>query len=286
MPADAQDDDGPRDRRGVPTPQMRWIIEHVMGPVARVLFRPTIEGLEHLPDDEPFLLVANHSAGMGVAELLSFTVLYLENVGDDRPLAGFAHPISFRVWPLTWLMRELGAVPSTYQAAEEALEAGVPLLMFPGGDHETLRPVWRANSVDFGGRTGFLKIAEKAGVPVVPMGISGSHLTAPILVRSKMLAWLLVLPRLLGLKRWGISLLGVLGAVALAFAPMSLPLTGIAIWFWLVSPLVFLPIIPWTIRFRIGPPISSEQLFDAQAGELTNALDHVENTVEQLVTGA
>jgi hypothetical protein len=33
-------------------------------------------------------------------------------------------------------MAKIGALPSTYQAAEAALRAGVPVMVFPGGDHE------------------------------------------------------------------------------------------------------------------------------------------------------
>jgi hypothetical protein len=91
-----------------------------------------------------FLLVANHSAGIGLAELASFAALYLEQVGRARPLAGFAHPIDFR----------------------------------------------------------FAPIARRHGLPIVPMGIRGSHFTAPVLLRSRVLPWLLVLPCLAGLKRW------------------------------------------------------------------------------------
>jgi 1-acyl-sn-glycerol-3-phosphate acyltransferase len=81
-----------------------------------------------------------------------------------------------------------------------------------------LRPLWQYDRVDFGGRVGFLRIAREAGVPVVPLGIRGGHLTAPILFRSRALATLLVAPRLIGQKRRGVSLLGLLVAVAIMAA--------------------------------------------------------------------
>lgn len=59
--------------------------------------------------------------------------------------------------------------------------------------------------MDFGGRTGFLKIGREAGVPIVPMGIRGSHMTGPVLVRSTQLATLLLLPRVMGQKRWALN---------------------------------------------------------------------------------
>lgn len=254
----------------------------------RLLFRPRLEGVEHLPDG-PFLLVANHSAGIALAEILSFAVTYLEEVGADRPLAAMVLPADFHVWPLSSFVREIGAIPATYDAAATTLAEGVPILVFPGGDYESLRPIWQANRVDFGGRLGFLRVARASGVPVVPMGIRGSHFTAPVLLRSRALANLLVLPRLVGVKRWGVSVLGLAGAVAiLGLLAIPLPLRLAITWLWLGTPLVFLPWLPWTIRMRIGTPLDDKVLFPPDArseldGSLELALETVENAVQALV---
>ncbi len=173
---------------------VRWARR--VSPLVRLAHRPRLAGVEHLPRARPYMLVANHSGGMSMAEITAFVVCYLEQVGPERPLAGFAHHVIFRIPPFSWLLRSVGAVPSTYEAAHAALEAGVPLLVFPGGDHEATRPIWQAHRVDMGKRKGFLKIARRAKVPIIPMGIRGSHFTVPVLARSKLLAILLVLPRL------------------------------------------------------------------------------------------
>jgi 1-acyl-sn-glycerol-3-phosphate acyltransferase len=262
------------------------IARRYVAPVLRLCHRPTLEGVENLPASGPYLLVANHSAGLGVAEILAFAVLYLRHVGAHRPLAGFAHPLGFRVFPLSRLLRAVGAVPSTYAAAAKTLAAGVPLLVFPGGDHETLRPIWQAHQVDFGGRVGFLRVARSAGVPVVPLGIRGAHFTAPMLLRSRALATLLVTPRLIGQKRWGISLLGLAGAAALAAWGPSAPwLRAALVWLWLGSPITFLPWVPWTLRMRVGAPLAPAELFAGGDDELPLALARVEGAVRALVRG-
>ncbi len=275
------------DNPGQPTPAFVRFINRVVLPVVRVVHRPTLTGTEHLPVTGPFLLVANHSAGMGVSEIITFLALYLDQVGAKRPLAGFALPVSFRLFPLTVAMRAVGAVPSSYEGARDALAKGVPLLVFPGGNHETLRPLWQANRVDFGGHVGFLRIAHGHGIPVVPMGIRGAHFTAPMLVRSSRLAWVLVLPRLAGVKRWGISALGLMGALAILLAgPDALWLRVLLTWLWLASPLTFLPWIPWTVRIRVGRPLGTAELFpggDVQDGALQKALTRVQAAVQALV---
>lgn len=272
------------ERPGQFSPGIRRAARWLVRPLSKVLHRARLEGLENLPGDGPYLLVANHSAGMGMEEIGCFFSEWLHRL-PDRPIAGFALPMSFKLPPVSWIVRRAGAIPSTYQHAHETLARGIPILVFPGGDHETLRPIWHANRVDFGGRRGFLKIARDAGVPIVPMGIRGAHYTAPILWRSEKLASLLVLPRLFGLKRWGISALSLAGAAAiLLFVPLG-PLGKVGLtWFWLASPFVFLPWVPWSIRMRIGEPIPAAELFhDGDDATLADALHRVEKAVESLI---
>lgn len=267
------------------SPAALAVLQRGIAPVLRWLFRPTATGWEHLPKNGPYLLVANHSAGLGLAELASLAVLWVCRPGEVQPLAGFAHALGFTVAPVRWMHSHLGSVPSTTEAGLAALAAGVPLLVFPGGDHETLRPVWQYKRVDFAGRTGFLRLARTANVPIVPLGISGGALTAPMLLRARWLATALVLPRLLGLRRYGVSLLAVLGSLGLVLwlwpSWWLLP----ALWLWLTSPLTFVPWVPATLCFRVGQPILPEQLFagphtDAQ---LQDALAQVQRAVQELV---
>jgi 1-acyl-sn-glycerol-3-phosphate acyltransferase len=283
---------------GVVTPRARSIIRRVAAPWVRLCFRPTLSGLEHLPATGPYLLVANHSAGLAVAEICSLMAVWQAQAGPERPLAGFAHPLGLRIWPASAILAGVGAVPSTYDAAREALAAGVPLLIFPGGDHEAMRPVWQAHRVDFGGRRGFLRIAREMNVPIVPLGIRGSHFTVPILWRSRhLLPWGLLAPRLLGVKRWPLTALGVAGLLGLLLGPgaaWSLPAQVLAGAAWLTSPLVCLPVVPATIRFRIGPALSPEMLFGSDgAGRdgtedavLDRALARVEAAVQAMVSSA
>jgi len=270
---------------GRPSDAAMRFVRTVLDPWTRLAFRPTLEGLEHLPRDRAFMLVSNHSAGIGLAELASFAALWTRHVEREIPLAGFAHPVGFRASVGRWVHRHLGSAPSTYEAAQAALASGVSLLVFPGGDHECLRPLWRAHEVDFAGRTGFLRIARDAGVPIVPMGIRGSHLTVPLAGRSRLLAQALVAPWLLyGTKRWGLTALGLVGALGIAQTSWPLWARALSIWAWLGSPLVFLPVVPATIRMRMGAPLEPETLFGVDGtAPLPDALARVQHAVQALV---
>lgn len=269
---------------GVPSEAAVWSLRRLLLPIVRLAHRPTLEGIENLPETGPFLLVANHSGALAVAEIDTFAALWADRFGRSRPLAGFAHPFGFAVWPLTFVHRHLGTIPSTYGAAATALGSGVPILVFPGGDHEVTRPFWQANRVDFGGRHGFARIAHRAWVPIVPMGIRGSHLTAPVLWRSRILPWLLVWPRVVGVKRWPITLLAVLGSIAILFlVPASLPLRVLAAWLWMATPITLLPWLPLTIHIRIGAPIAPDALFASREQVTDDALARAAKVVESAV---
>ena len=49
-----------------------------------------------------------------------------------------------------------------------ALRAGAVVMVFPGGDYEVYRPTLSENVIDFEGRTGYVRTAIDAGVPIVP----------------------------------------------------------------------------------------------------------------------
>lgn len=233
---------------------MLWALRWIIRPWVKLAFRPRLVGVENLPREGPFMLVANHGAGFGVADILSFAVLWREQLGD-RALAGFAHPFAFHVWPVSWLMKGLGSIPSSYEAGRAALEKGVPIVVFPGGDHEAGLSFVRGHAVDFGGRTGFVRLAQEANVPIVPMGLRGNRFPSPILFRSRAFAWIAILPRAFGVKRYPVSVLAVAGAVAIVALSSLGPWRFLLAWAWMASPFALIPWVPWPVRITIGAPI-------------------------------
>jgi hypothetical protein len=88
----------------------------------------------------------------------------------------------------------------------------------------------------------------------------------------------------MGIKRWGLTLLGLIGAVCLLTTPLGWPIKSALAYAWLASPLIFCPFVPWTIRFRIGPPINPEDLFGSD--DLDEAYVRVEAAVQDLLNRA
>jgi 1-acyl-sn-glycerol-3-phosphate acyltransferase len=242
----------------------RELVERLRGvlePIVRRMWPWAMHGLEHLPDHDRFIVIANHS-GMGAAELWALTLAWYER--GARPIAGMAHPAAFRVPILRQVLQGLGAVEATREGAARARRAGVPLLLFPGGDHEASRPIWQARRVDFAGRKGWIRLAREHELDIVPLCITGSHVTLPILGRGRALSWALGL-RLLGAHRAPLPALGlVTAALSLSLARAAglkrrwAALAAVAsIW-----PTLMLPWIPSRIGFHVLPPIAAGELAD------------------------
>lgn len=248
-----------------------------VGWYVRLYHRPTIRGWENLPATGAFLLVGNHS-GSGTAEGLCLAWMWQERFGASRPLTAMSHVLAMAAPGVGRFLCALGLIPSTRAAGLQALGDGVRVLIFPGGDHETWRPLWRANQVDLAGRQGFLRLARDAGVPIVPLAIQGAHHTVPILWRSR------VLSRLAGLKRMPITALNVALGLASAWwaydagAPWSVLAFVLALF---VAPLWWVAWVPWTVRMEVGAPILAESI---QKWSLERTYEEVEGSLQRMVT--
>jgi 1-acyl-sn-glycerol-3-phosphate acyltransferase len=162
-------------------------------------FRGEVRGLDRIPAEGPVLLVGNHSGGTMIADTFVFTTRFYEHFGADRRFHQLAHDLVLAL-PGLGLLRKYGTVAASRQHARRALRAGAAVLVYPGGDHETFRPSWQSDEVDFDGRRGFVRLALDEQVPVVPVVSIGGQETALFLTRGRRAVELLGLDRLLRLK--------------------------------------------------------------------------------------
>lgn len=163
-------------------------------------------GPDHLPEG-PALLVANHGFG-GIFDVNAFTIAALANrlrPGPDAQITVLTHQLawSLGVGPL---LEPAGFRPASKEAALEGLAAGHYVLVMPGGDLDAGKDFAHRNEVVFGGRTGYAAIALEAGVPVVPVVVSGAGETLIVLNDGQRLARALRLPERLRMKTLPISL--------------------------------------------------------------------------------
>ena len=100
---------------------------------------------------------------------------------------------------------KFGTVTASPIHAEQAFRLGAAVLVYPGGDYETHRPTWQSAKVDFAGRDGFVRLALRHDVPIVPVVSIGGQETALFVTRGERLARLLALDRAFRLKVLPIS---------------------------------------------------------------------------------
>jgi 1-acyl-sn-glycerol-3-phosphate acyltransferase len=190
--------------------------------LASLYFRADVRGLQNIPEEGPVLLVGNHSGGNLTPDTHVFTLAFSTYFGVERRFHQLAHNLVLSMPGLS-LLRKYGTVAATPDNAALALEKGAALLVYPGGDYEVHRPTWESATVDFGGRKGFIRLAQQRGVPLVPVVAIGGQETALFLSRGERLARLLGLDRMFRLKvlpislalPWGLNVGDMLGHIPL-----------------------------------------------------------------------
>ena len=151
----------------------------VLAPLARVAYRPRIEGRQNVPRTGPVIFAANH---------LSFIDSFAIPMAAPRPVQFLAKSSYFDGPGLKgWLSREiflgLGANPverGAGQAALDALdqqkrmlEAGKAIALYPEGTRSLDGRLYK-------GRTGVAFLALQTGAPVVPVGLIGTNEAMPV----------------------------------------------------------------------------------------------------------
>src|SRR2546423_2236561 len=148
--------------------------------LASLWFRGEVRGLANIPESGPVLLVGNHSGGNLSPDTIVFTLAFVSYFGVERPFYQLAHNLVTAMPGLGGFLRNYGTIAASHENAERALDADAAVLVYPGGDWEVHRPTWQSGRVDFAGRTGFIKLAVRTGVPIVPIVSIGGHETAPV----------------------------------------------------------------------------------------------------------
>lgn len=184
---------------------------------SKLYFRADVRGMENIPADGPVLLVGNHSGGLVIADTFVFSQHFYDHFGTGRRFYQLAHDLVFKTPGLRVLTERYGTVPASPENMAKALEREAALLVYPGGDHETFRPTWESDRVDFAQRTGFVKLALEHQVPIVPIVSIGGQETALFLGQGRRIASALRLDRLARLKVFPAVLGPPFGATILDF---------------------------------------------------------------------
>jgi 1-acyl-sn-glycerol-3-phosphate acyltransferase len=156
-----------------------WILKHVIvGPWLRVLFRPWVEGLDHVPEKGAAILASNH---------LSFSDSFFLPLVVPRPITFLAKSDYFTGTGIKGFFTKaffagVGQVPvdrSGGRASEAALRTGLRILgegsllgIYPEGTRSPNGTLYR-------GKTGVARMAMEAKVPIIPAAMINTYEIQP-----------------------------------------------------------------------------------------------------------
>ncbi|MGH9188007.1 MAG: lysophospholipid acyltransferase family protein [Acidimicrobiales bacterium] len=172
--------------------RMCQLRSQLFDPMYRRWFRAEWEGLEKIPDGGGALLVANHAGA-----LPSDAPVIIHGIEKElgRPVYGLADHV-FRTLPVvgTLWARSGGVTGHPDNAYRLLREQNQLALVFPEGTKGTSKPFTERYQLRRFGRGGFVEIAMRAGVPVVPIAVVGAEESMPILFKIPTLAKALNVP--------------------------------------------------------------------------------------------
>jgi 1-acyl-sn-glycerol-3-phosphate acyltransferase len=161
-------------------------------PIYSKWFRAEWEGLEKIPTEGGALLVANHAGAIP-----SDAPVIMHGIEKElgRPVYGLADYFFRTVPVLGTLWARAGGVSARPANAYRLLKEQNELaLVFPEGTKGPSKSFTDRYQLRRFGRGGFIEIAMRAGVPVIPIAVVGSEEAMPVLLRLPTLAKALGVP--------------------------------------------------------------------------------------------
>ena len=178
-------------------PVVHEMVWHVANGLYYDYFRVEVEGIEHVPEEGPAMIVANHGGAALPYDGAMLSLAVLNEMDRPRRLRITGTEI-FNMLPwLSHIYRKVGAAYAARDDAIHLLSRGALLGVFPEGERGFMKPVWQAYHVQRFGRGGFVDMAERTGTPIIPAAIVGAEEVHPAITVSKRLAHLvrLIFPK-------------------------------------------------------------------------------------------
>jgi 1-acyl-sn-glycerol-3-phosphate acyltransferase len=186
--------------------------KYFWNPLIDYWFRMEMEGWERLPEP-PALFIGIHSGAPFVWDAWTVGIQWWRHFGDERIMHGTAHDALMAAPGIGGFFRRMGVLPAAPDSISAALAAGHDVALWPGGEIDSLRPWTKRDDAILAGRKGFVRMAIKTGVPIVPISTVGGPDSMPVLTSGRRLAKALQIDRLARIKRvplavsapWGIG---------------------------------------------------------------------------------
>ncbi|MEH0983921.1 lysophospholipid acyltransferase family protein [Micromonospora sp. CPCC 205556] len=157
-----------------------WLMKYIiLGPLLRLIFRPQVEGLAHVPETGPVILASNH---LSFSDSI-FTPLIVPRKVTFVAKAEYFTGKGIKGWLTKAFFAGTGCIPvdrSGGRAAQAALDTQLKVLraggvagIYPEGTRSPDGRLYR-------GKTGVARLALESGAPVVPVAMLNlDHIQPP-----------------------------------------------------------------------------------------------------------
>lgn len=157
---------------------MHLLVRWLLAPLARLLYRPVVQGADHVPDTGPVIIAANHRAAVDTAVIALTAGRPVSFLGKAEYFVGRGP----KGRALAAFLSALGYVPvdrgnakaglAALGAARGVLDAGGVFAIYPEGTRSLDGRLHR-------GHTGVAALALATGAPVVPVALIGTERVQP-----------------------------------------------------------------------------------------------------------
>lgn len=154
------------------------LIKAVLGPIMRLMFRPQVEGAEHIPADGPVIMAGNHLTFIDSIVLPLVTKRQVLFIGKDEYVTGKGPKGRL----MAWFFTGVGMIPvdrdgasggvAALMTGRRVLEEGKVFGIYPEGTRSPDGRLYR-------GRTGIARLTLMTGAPVVPFAMIGTDKLQP-----------------------------------------------------------------------------------------------------------
>lgn len=238
-------------------PLMGWLYDHY--------YQVSTDGWEHIPTDETVMMVGSHNGGMPAPDMHMMLYDWVRRFGPQKPLYGLMHPSVWAAFPaVAHIATRMGAVRAHPKMGIAALNKKASIALYPGGAQDIFRPYSMRHKIYFHNRKGFIKLAIKKAVPIVPMISLGAHSTLRVLGD--------IYPQVKQLHDWGVPWF-------LGIDPEVFPIYLGLPWGLGIGPVPNIPL-PLKIHTRICAPIRFERV----GAEALRDRDYVDACYAQVQT--
>ena len=150
-------------------------------------FRVDAYGADNVPEKGPAILVANHSGTVPYDATMSHLAVY-NNLRNERAVRFLVDDFIFNIPILGKVMEKIGGVRASFENAMELLEDGHLVMIFPEGIEGIGKLYDERYNVQEFRRAGFVRLAIKMKVPVIPVSIVGAEEIHPLIWKSEKFA--------------------------------------------------------------------------------------------------